>query len=284
MRHSTAEERNDWFECSSYTTYVDQLLFYAQLRKGLGKKDSNSLNAIAREELGDEKLDYSDLGTIADFPYKDYKLFVKYNIKDVLLCSMIERKNGDMDLYYSLSMLTRTRLFKAMKKTISIKNLATKFFYDQGYYIGNNMNVDYGDKKHEDKEQFEGALVGDPNNNLPVGKKLLGELSSYIFDYVIDYDLSSLYPSIIRAFNIDITTQYGRLLINELPAFDDDRLLPELVNQIAEAEHERDLGGEFLEDYNTRDFDYIGRKWFALPNDEELIAHFSKFMKSENNK
>jgi hypothetical protein len=123
--------------------------------------------------------------------------------------------------------------------------------------------------------------VGNPNNNLPVGKRILGEFSSYIYDLVIDYDLSSLYPSIIRAFNIDITTQYGRLILSEGPVVDEDRLLPELIEEYGEENHSRDFGGEFLEDYNTRDFDYIGRKWFGLPGDEELIANFEEFLKNE---
>lgn len=279
-KNNLPEERSDYFNCSSYTVYIDQLLFYTQLRKGLGKKDSYTLNAISRDELGDEKLDYSDVGSIQTLPYDDYKLFVKYNIKDVILCAKLEAKNEDITLFYTLADMTRTRLFKAMKKTISIKNMANKFFFDQGYRMGNNLNTSYGDEK-EAGEKFAGAVVANPLNNLNVGKEMFGKASSFIFDYVIDFDLSSLYPSIIRCFNIDPSTQYGRIVIDEDITKVDRSIY---TDAIAEAEEKRDVGGEFLEDINSEDYNFIARKWFNLPSAADNIREFSKFLKTKGEK
>ena len=122
-KHSNPEDRNDFFDCSSYSYYADQLLFYAQLRKGLGKKESYTLNAIANEELKDEKIDYTEVGTLSELPYIDYKMFVKYNIKDVFLCYKLEQKNQDVFLMYTIAHMTRTRLSKAMKKMAVSLNL-----------------------------------------------------------------------------------------------------------------------------------------------------------------
>ena len=164
-KHSNPEDRNDFFDCSSYSYYADQLLFYAQLRKGLGKKESYTLNAIANEELKDEKIDYTEVGTLSELPYIDYKMFVKYNIKDVFLCYKLEQKNQDVFLMYTIAHMTRTRLSKAMKKTICIKNMAYKFAQDRGLVMGNNMNIRYyepndnGEKKETKEEQFEGIAA-----------------------------------------------------------------------------------------------------------------------------
>lgn len=159
-KHSNPEDKNDYFDCTSYTTYLDQLLVYAQIRKGLGKKESYRLNDIASEELKDKKIDYTEIGTLSDLPYVDYKMFVKYNIKDVLLCYRLEKKNDDIGLYYNIAELTRTRITKTMKKTISIKNLMYKFARDRGLVMGNNMNISYynsGDKVDDTpKEKLEG--------------------------------------------------------------------------------------------------------------------------------
>ena len=62
---------------------------------------------------------------------------------------------------------------------------------------------------------MEDIVVGDPNLIANVGIELGNILSKYIFDNVIDFDLSSLYPSLILAFNIDATTQIGIIDIME---------------------------------------------------------------------
>lgn len=283
-KHSAPEERNDWFECSSYSIWVDQYLFYTQLRKGLGKKDSYRLNDIAKDEIGDEKLDYSESGSIGEMILQDWDLFVRYNIKDVLLCAKLEEKNEDVTLFYTLADITRTRLFKAMKKTISIKNLANKFYYDQGYIMGNNMNVKYVDYEAP-SEKYDGALVASPLNNTNVGLNFLNRLSKFIFDLVIDYDLSSLYPSIMRCFNIDSSTQYGRIVIDKTKYTIEmvDRILEKYIDQVQDKEdmEKRDLGGELLEDYNSRDFNFIAIKWLGMPTQEQNIRDFQKFMKEK---
>ena len=89
--------------CNTYTKYtvVDQMVIYAGIRSGRGKLPSVKLNAIARNELGDEKLDYSEYGNIRMFPYHDFRKFIIYNIKDVLLQFGINKKTSDMDSFYT---------------------------------------------------------------------------------------------------------------------------------------------------------------------------------------
>ena len=191
-------------------------------------------------------------------------MFVKYNIKDVLLCYKLEEKNKDVFLFYLIAEMTRTRLAKAMKKTISIKNLAYKFAMDRGYVMGNNINIKYSNdnaNKEEIKEKFEGALVADPNLNKAVGKEIMGRLSRYIHELVIDFDLSSLYPSIFMAHNISVSTQYGRLYI---------MLKKDDKHNYGKTEG-RDLGGELLEDLSTMDYNNIAIKHHNLSSTDMLI-------------
>jgi hypothetical protein len=83
---------------------------------------------------------------------------------------------------------------------------------------------------------------------------LNGRFSQFIYQKVIDFDLSALYPSIIRAFNVDATTQYGRLYIGDI--------MPS---------KEYDPAGEFTDHLETKNWIEIGKQWFNLPSTEDLI-------------
>lgn len=260
-RNQKYSDKSETFECSSYTEWIDQLILYASLRKGLGERESYALGAVAREELNDDKLDYSEASDLAELPYTDFELFSLYNIKDVFLLYELEKKNEDVEMLFSIAEMTRTRLNKAMRKTVSLKNMAFKFYKDQGYIMGNNHNVRIGDddKDKEPTEKFEGAVVADPNLNDHMGMELNGRLSMYVFQKVIDFDLAALYPSIIRAFNIDGSTQYGRLLIGDEPPT-----------------KEYDAGGEFTDHLEAQNWIELGKKWFNLPSTEDLIKELEE--------
>jgi hypothetical protein len=69
-------------------------------------------------------------------------------------------------------------------------------------------------------------------------------------------DLSSLYPSIILAYNIDSSTQLGKLL---------------LYNDEGE-----DIGYKFMDSLSSKDYVNIGIEWFNLPTVKELIDSINK--------
>lgn len=153
--------KGDYFKVSSYTTYLDQMIVYAALRKGKSQLRSHKLNYIAEVEIKDKKLDYSEEANIKTLPYVNYKKFVMYNIKDTLLQLGIEKKTKDVDNVYSRSITNATNFQKIFKQTVFLKNRAYIEFYKQGLIIGNNNNVHYGLNEVRDKEKknkFDGAL------------------------------------------------------------------------------------------------------------------------------
>lgn len=81
-KNATVHKRKHIFDTYTTTTFMDQMVNYAGIRSGKGKLPSTKLNAIAKNELKDEKLDYSEFGEIRMFPYMDWWRFIKYNIKD----------------------------------------------------------------------------------------------------------------------------------------------------------------------------------------------------------
>ncbi|WP_216369606.1 hypothetical protein, partial [Brevibacillus sp. MCWH] len=160
------QNKSDYFVISSYTVYLDQMIVYAALRKGQGELRSFSLNSVAKKEIGDEKLDYSEDANIKTLPYVDYKKFVIYNIKDVLLQLGIERKTKDIENVYLRAYTNATTYEKVFKQTVFLKNRAYIEYYKQGLIIGNNVNIDYGieseNEEEDDDEKFDGALVAEP--------------------------------------------------------------------------------------------------------------------------
>lgn len=261
------KKRNNWFMLSSYTVFICQMETYIKLRKQRSELKSVKLNAIARNELGDEKLDYSDEADIKTLPYKNYPMFVMYNIKDTLLQLGIERKTNDLTTVFLKTIENATPYQSIFSQTKVLKNHAYMSYFEQGYIIGNNRNLDYSKPRSDDeykeekrKKTVEGALVADPMLNKHVGVKMFGVPSMFIFRYVIDFDYSSLYPSIIIAFNIGRETMIGKLILDGF-----SHMNPDPTDVLY------DQGKTFMEALLSKDWPYIGATYFNLPTTEELL-------------
>ncbi|MGL6099375.1 MAG: 3'-5' exonuclease [Fusobacteriaceae bacterium] len=86
-------------------------------------------------------------------------------------------------------------------------------------------------------------------------------LSKWIFRNIVDFDLSSLYPSIIYAFNISKMAQIAKIYIPEKVSDYENLYNGERYNR----------GGDFVDDYECGDALYIGKKWFGLPGVDDLL-------------
>jgi DNA polymerase elongation subunit (family B) len=157
MRAKDIAEKKDYIEVNGYTQYSDQMINFAKLRVGT-KYESYSLDAIAQATIGASKVDLQGY-SIKDVAYKDYKLFMKYAMVDTFRLSQIEDKEEDVDMLYALSIITMTRINKVLTKTTSLRNLAAKFFFDQGYIIGNNPNINRMEMNKKISAKFRGALT-----------------------------------------------------------------------------------------------------------------------------
>lgn len=295
-REQDPADKNSYFQCVDYTNWVDMLLLFANLRKSFGKRDSYALDDIAKEEIGAEKLHFKDPNTtIKNSCWMDFEEFTEYSIHDSVLLYLIEKKNNDFNMLYTIAAKTETRITKALKKTVCIKNLARRFYYDKGYIMSDNHNTSFGEINRKEKKEFRGAFVADPNLIQPVGTDLNGLLSKYLFDNVIDFDLSSLYPSIILAFNVDATTQYGFIdlsyyknridELNEKITECEENNYDELEDYKQELEKITELydtniythyeSNELMDDLVTRSYIDIGVKYIGLPSISEALNDLS---------
>ena len=269
--------KKDWFTISDYTVWVDQMILYAQIRKGQSELGSVKLNIIGQKELGDEKLDYSEEANIKTLPYVNYKKFLLYNIKDVLLQYGIERKTSDLDNLYTRSVLNSVPYKKVFSQTALLRNRCYVEYLKQGYVIGNNINLDYNkdwdsDEDDEEKEKFAGALVGDPTLNSTVnGMEVNGVKNRYVRKYVIDFDFSSLYPSIKIAHNVGPHTLVGKISLDEKVY---DRYTAFEMNN--DKGNMYDSGKDFVENMLCQNPVMTGVRWMNLPNMMEILEMVGK--------
>lgn len=273
------KKKTDWFTVSAYTVYMDQMINYASVRKSQAKLDSYKLDFIGNKEVNAGKLDYSDLGSIKEFPYKDFKRYVEYNIIDCMTQYRIEKKVNDVDTVFYRSYEANTRLNKVFKEVTFLTNVAYKEFKDfQGLVLGNNINALLYDEQNKEKEEkFSGAFVGDPLLIDYVGKLLFrSTYSKNIFDNIVDYDYTSLYPTITMLFNIFKTTLLGKLILQGKST------VREAYSENIFEKGRYDRGGQYMEDLETQEALFFCYKWLNLPSIEDTINQvYSKLEKQE---
>lgn len=277
------KNKADFFHCSSYTVWYDQMIVYAAVRKGGSELRSNKLTAIAQKEIGDEKLDYSEDGNIKTVSYRNYLRYILYNIKDVLLQCGIEESTHDIETYYLTSYNNLTPYESEFKQTVKLRNVQYKAFWDQGLIPGENVNGFYYNLQDHsqdgDEVGFEGALVGDPVLNGKFGSKMFGKITNSIFDYSIDFDMSAFYPSTIRAMNIDPSCLIFKMILNadQYDVRGGDlkyRGITDIqVNDHNSDSFHDDISKEVMDNFQTKNYLSLGYKWLNLPSVNEMYRY-----------
>lgn len=140
--NAMAHKRKHVCETFTMQTFIDQMVVYAGIRSARGKIPSLKLNAIAKKELKDTKLDYSEEGDMKYFPYTNFKKFVKYNIKDVLLQYGINTKVKDSTTMYMNMYSSAVLPNEIFTSTTILANSIRMFVFDlrKGYLMGSNKN------------------------------------------------------------------------------------------------------------------------------------------------
>lgn len=139
--------------CKTYTTVVitDDMKNYAGVRSARGKIPSLKLNAIARRELGEGKIDYSEEGSIKWLFYRNLKKFIAYNIRDVALQVGIEMKTRDTSNVYQTMYTNGVLVDEVFTSTINLTNSIRLFGwkYKEGYVFGSNRSKTFKLKGNE---------------------------------------------------------------------------------------------------------------------------------------
>lgn len=168
--------------------HLDYMELFKKFAYTYGNQESYSLNHISSVVLGEKKLDYSEVGTLRDLYDADFRLFVDYNIKDVELIERMEEKLGLITLVLTMAYLGGVNYQDT---------LGTTAIWDSIIYrrlARSKIAIVPSVLKETDK--FPGGYVKEPH----VG----------MHDWVMSFDLNSLYPNLIVQYNMSPETLIDR--------------------------------------------------------------------------
>ena len=170
-----------------YNMFGINVLDYMDLYKKFTytNQESYRLDHIANVELGQKKLDHSEYENFKDFYTKDWQKFIDYNIKDVELVTRLEDKMKLIELAIALAYDAKVNLKDVYYQVRMWDTLIYNFL------SARNVVVPPAKRANKD-EKYAGAYVKEP---IP-GK----------YDWVVAFDLNSLYPHLIMQYNISPET------------------------------------------------------------------------------
>ena len=163
-------------------------------------QESYRLDHIANVELGQKKLDHSEFDTFKDFYTKGWQKFVEYNIIDVELVDRLEDKMKLIELAVTMAFDAKVNFNDVFYQVRMWDNIIYNELKRRNIVIPPKVNSDKNEK-------YAGAYVKEP---IP-GK----------YDWVVSFDLNSLYPHLIMQYNISPET----LMDHKHPTATVDRIL-----------------------------------------------------------
>ncbi len=180
-------------------TVLDYLDLYKKFT--YSAQESYRLDHIANVELGQAKIDHSEYENFKEFYTKDWQKFVEYNIVDVELVDRLEDKMKLIELALTLSYDAKVNLSDVYSQ---VRMWDTLIYNDL-----KKRNIVVPPKISTNKdEQYAGAYVKVPE---PGG-----------YDWVVSFDLNSLYPHLIMQYNISPETlverRHGSISVDKLLA------------------------------------------------------------------
>ena len=184
-------------------TQLDYLNLYKKFT--YKAQESYRLDYIASVELGQKKLDHSEFDTFKDFYTKGWQKFVEYNIIDGELVDRMEDKMKLIELAIVMAYDAKANYADVFSQVRMWDTIIYNYLKKRNIVIPPIVRSDKDSK-------YAGAYVKEP---VP-GK----------YDWVVSFDLNSLYPHLIMQYNISPET----LLEERHPTATVDRILDEEIN------------------------------------------------------
>jgi DNA polymerase elongation subunit (family B) len=184
-------------------TQLDYLDLYKKFT--YNAQESYKLDYICKVELGVGKLD-NPYDTFRDFYTKDWPLFVEYNRVDVERVSQLEDKMKLIELALTMAYDAKCNFADVFSAVRIWDCILYNHLWDQ------NIVVHPRDKSRPDRS-IVGAYVQDPRPGQ--------------YDWVVSFDATSLYPSIIMQYNMSPET-----LMNETNDLEHGADMPAKVDRL----------------------------------------------------
>ena len=177
-------KEDDCYDLKGIQT-LDYLDLFQKFGYTYGPQESYKLNHIAYVVLGEKKLSYEEFGSLKNLHKEDFQKYIDYNIKDVQLIERLEEKMG-------LITLAMTVAYKGgvnYQDTFGVTAIWESIIYRK---LNTQRIVPSVKGSSSTKTAFAGGYVKEPQ----VG----------MHDWVVSFDLNSLYPNLIVQYNMSPET------------------------------------------------------------------------------
>ena len=193
----------------AYTWMGISILDYMDLYKKFSYKmvENYKLDTVAKEELNKEKIK-SPFASFKEFYTNDWDLFVDYNIVDVELVDQLEDKMKIIKLILTMAFDAKCNFTDIYSSVRTWDCILYNKLLKQNIMVHNPPGVN-----PEFDRQIMGAYVKEPKPQQ--------------YDWVISFDATSLYPSIIMTWNMSPET----LVNGQKYLADDDRSIQRLIDR-----------------------------------------------------
>ncbi len=148
-------------------------------------QESYRLDHICDVELGVKKLDHSEYDTFKEFYTNNWQKFVEYNIHDVRLVNQLDDKMKLLELAITMAYDAKVNFEDVYSQVRMWDNIIYVYLAKQKIAIP--------PKKESTKDnKYAGAFVKEPIPGM--------------YDWVVNFDLNSLYPHLIMQYNLSPET------------------------------------------------------------------------------
>ena len=149
-------------------------------------QESYRLDHIAFVELGSKKLDHSEFDTFKEFYENDWQKFIDYNIHDVRLVDQLDDKMKLIELAYTMAYDAKVNY----EDVFSQVRMWDNYIYCE--LLRRKIAIPPKKESATKTEKYAGAYVKEPKPGF--------------YDWVVSFDLNSLYPHLIMQYNISPET------------------------------------------------------------------------------
>ena len=177
--------------------HLDYMLLF---KKYIVKQEpSYKLNDIGTKYVKLGKVEYE--GSLDRLFQEDINKFIEYNLRDVEIIIELEKKLKFIDLTVAICHLCHVPYEQIYLSTVLNDGAILTYLKRQDIVSPNRPTTINPLLKDSTNDDYAGGYLKDPIPGL--------------YEWVIDLDFTSLYPSIIRSLNIGIETLVGRIVNND---------------------------------------------------------------------
>jgi DNA polymerase elongation subunit (family B) len=163
---------------------LDYIELFKKFGYSYGTQESYKLDHVAHTVLGERKLSFEEYGSLKNLYLENYQKYIDYNIKDV---ELVERIDEKMDLI-TLALTMAYRGGVNYQDTMGTTAIWDSIIYRELH----KSNIAVPPSVNKIKNPYPGGYVKEPH----VGSH----------DWVVSFDLNSLYPNLIVQYNMSPET------------------------------------------------------------------------------